>query len=286
VLTLVLIGLAVALAIVLVIAGVIFFRAAFWGEKDMADEANGVLTWRPSFVRGEALREWAANTAEQIAQRRLKGERTAATAVQLVTELEEGAVHAMLPLARQAEWECIVPCPENGQGTVSVTAVEVLAIADHLRTQRTRSEQQHIHDRALENARAIAAQRSNDTQLPPLACPLQGEHNVCCAFAARPLHCRPLHAISVAQGMGSRRVQSFGSEDDVLDSGGHEQTVAQGIEIGLARALKSARLDGSRYELNSALAKALEVPNAAVRWARGENVFETCARVDPPPKGA
>jgi hypothetical protein len=46
------------------------------------------------------------------------------------------------------------------------------------------------------------------------------------------------------------------------------------MEIGVTRALKSAGLDANIYELNSALAAALETPDAAERWARGEQVFQ------------
>ena len=66
-----------------------------------------------------------------------------------------------------------------------------------------------------------------------------------------------------------------GSPGEAPGETGHEQTVAEGIEMGVMRALKSARLDASVYELNSALATALAMLDAAERWAEGENVFYT-----------
>ena len=266
----------VALLVLALIAAVVFFRAAFWGEQDMAEQARAVLTWRPPFMRGGALRNWAATTAEQLTQNRLTGKRTGETAIQLATEVEEGAVHAMLPLARQAELERIVACPENGQGMIGVTALEALAMADHLRKNRSRAEQKRIHDLAVENSKKIASRARGDSDLPSLPCPLQGQDHVCCVYAARPLRCRPLHAMSVAKGMGSRSMEFADSQAEAPDENQHEQTVAQGIEIGLTRALKSAGLDANVYELNSALATALETPDAAERWANGENVFATC----------
>jgi hypothetical protein len=56
--------------------------------------------------------------------------------------------------------------------------------------------------------------------------------------------------------------------------------VAQGIEAGVTRALKSAGLDANIYELNSAFAKALESSDAAERWARGEDVFHNALRLN------
>jgi hypothetical protein len=279
-LTLVLIGLGIAILLAAVVLGVIFVRAAFWGEQDQANEVNDELTWRPSFLRGEALRNWAARVAETTAFRRLQGKLTGRTALQLAAEIEQGALHAMLPLARQAEIESVVACPDAGQGTIGVTPVEVLAIVAALRKKRSREEQKRVHALAAENARTIASRGSNPTEQRPLACPLQGTYNVCRTFGERPLQCRPLHAVAVARTMGSRRASHVGTDDGSSDHHGYEDTVAEGIALGLSRALQSASLDGNTYEFNSALATALEIPDAAERWARGEDVFASCPRVD------
>src|SRR5262245_38858052 len=176
--SLVLVMLAVAVLLIALIAAALFFPASFWGQQ-----AKAVLTWRPPFIRGEALRNWAATTAEQIARNRLTGKRTGRMAVQLATEVEEGAVHAMLPLAREAELSRIVACPETGQGMVGVTAPEALVIADYLRKHCSRAEQNRIHDLAVENSKKIVSRPSSDPR--PLPCPLQGQDHVCCVFAAR-----------------------------------------------------------------------------------------------------
>ena len=149
-------------------------------------------------------------------------------------------------------------------------------MAAHLRKNRSRAEQKRIHGLAVENSKKISSRVRGDSDLQPLPCPLQSQDHVCCVYAARPLRCRPLHATSVAKGMGSRSVQLAGSRAEAPDEDRHEQTVAQGVEIGLTRALRSAGLDANVYELNSALATALETPDAAERWANGENVFATC----------
>ena len=274
-LTFVLVSLIVAFLVVSLVAVVIFLRAAFRGEKDMAKHAKEVLTWRPPFLRGEPLQNWAATTAEELARHCLTAKRTNGTAVQLATEVEEGAVHAMLPLAVQAELERIVACPETGQGMVGLTAPEALAIAAHLRKNRSQAEQRRIHDLAVENSKKIASWVRGSTALPPLPCPLQGNDSVCCVYAVRPLRCRPLHAMSVAKGMGSRSVRPASPRSEAPDEDRHEQSVVQGVEIGLTRTLKAAGLDANVYELNSALVKALETPDAAARWANGEKIFNS-----------
>jgi len=236
--------------------------------------AKTVLDWLPPFLRGEALRNWAATTAERLTKERLTGKRTGETAARLAAEVEAGAMHAMLPTAGPAELERIMACPETGQGLVGVTAPEALAIADYLRKHRSRAEQQRIYELAVANAKTITdRERSAGDVVPPVPCPLHGQGHVCCVYGARPLRCRPLHAISIAKEMDSNSLPPADSQAQSTDEKGHEHTVAQGIEIGLTRALKSAGLDARIYELNGALATALASPDAAERWAKGESVF-------------
>jgi Fe-S-cluster containining protein len=250
-------------------AVVMLLPKSFLGKR-----ATAVLTWLPPFMRGEALRDWAAMTAERLTQKRLAGKRNAETATRLATDVEDGAMHAMLPLAEPGDLERIIACPETGQGMVGVTAPEALAIAAYVRNNLSRAEQQRIHELAAENAKKIPSRKPGDSNLPPLQCPLQGQDHVCCVYAARPLRCRILHAIAVAKEMGDRSAPC-GSQAEAPDENRHEQTVAEGIEIGVTRALKSAGLSANVYELNSALATALDTPDAAERWANGEDVFHT-----------
>jgi hypothetical protein len=65
------------------------------------------------------------------------------------------------------------------------------------------------------------------------------------------------------------------AEKENREDGG---VIAEGIEIGVTRALKAAGSSANVYELNSALATALETPDAAERWAARENVFHTPLR--------
>ncbi|MSU64100.1 MAG: hypothetical protein EXS31_17185 [Pedosphaera sp.] len=182
-------------------------------------------------------------------------------------------MRAMLPTAGPSELERIMACPEAGQGMVGVTAPEALSIAACLRKNRSRAEQQRIYELAVENAKKVAARVPGESDGAPLPCALHGHDHVCCAYGSRPLHCRPLHAISIAKAIGGNNVPPSGSETATPDELGHERTVSEGIEMGLTRALESAGLDAKIYELNNALATALETPDAAERWAKGENVF-------------
>ena len=173
-----------ALLLLACFAIVKFLPASFLGEP-----AKAVLTWLPPFMRGEALRNWAATTAERLAKERLTGKRTGETAARLAAEVEETAMHAMLPTAGPSELERIMACPETGQGMVGVTAPEALTIASYLRKNRSRAEQRRIYELAVENAKKIAVRARGERDVPPLLCPLQGEGHVCCVYGIRPLRC-------------------------------------------------------------------------------------------------
>ena len=181
-------------------------------------------------------------------------------------------MHAMLPLTELAALERIIACPEAGQGCIGVTAPEAIAIADYIRKSKSPPEQKRIYESAVENAKIMASRTHSESVPTPHPCALKGEDNVCCVYGERPLRCRPLHAIAIARKAGAHSVQLAPSSPEALRQG-HEETVAQGIELGVTRALTSAGLDAKIYELNSALATALAIPDADERWAKGESLF-------------
>jgi hypothetical protein len=267
--------LVVAIVMVGAVAVAAFLESAFWDERRTTEQIQNTLAWRPPFLRGEGLRAWAASIAERVAARCLSGERNAKTAVQLTTEVAAGVEHAMLPFARQAELERIVPCPEWGQGAVGVTAPEALTVANYLRTHLSHKEQKQVLETATANVQKLAAMRRGELAYQPLQCPLEGHDRVCCAYEVRPLDCRPLHAISVARSMHhAHQPQETGSAP--WEHGRHEFTVEQGVQDGVMRALENAGLEAQEYELNDALVVALGEPDAAERWAEGERVFGKC----------
>jgi len=262
-----------ALLLLLLVAAVRCFPKSFLGVP-----AKAVLNWLPPFLGGKALRDWAANSAERLTRERLATPCSQETANRLIADLDEAAMQAMLPMAEPAERERIVACPETGQGRIGVTAPEALAIADFIRKNKSPAEQQGIYALAVENAKTIASGSAGHHDLAPSPCALQGKDHVCCVYAKRPLRCRPLLALSIAHGSGKPITAPLHDPTAAPEACGHEHNVAQGIELGVGRALTSAGLDASIYELNSALATALETPDAAARWAKGERLFRNPLR--------
>jgi hypothetical protein len=82
--------------------------------------------------------------------------------------------------------------------------------------------------------------------------------------------CRRSSARDLAAAAESRQVGAAGVWDVTSE---HEKTIAQGIERGVTQALHAAGLDSEIHELNRALLIALDDPDAAAKWSRGEKLF-------------
>lgn len=260
----------VSLFVVFIVVPALYCLEIALRGHDAEAERRKNWIWRPPFARGGALLDWAAATTRRMVGEGLSGRRSAATPVKLAADLERGATRAMLPLASEQQAGCPVRCPDEGQGMIGVTAPEVLQVADTIRRTMSRAEKQRIYDQALANSQKISGldhTQFNGTEAP---CPLAGHDHLCRVYAARPLHCRPLHAAAIAAKF-DLEIDRAGPADAIL-----AQTVRQGVAAGLESGLQSAGLDARLYELNSALVTALDTPDAAVRWANGEDVFAGC----------
>jgi hypothetical protein len=153
---------------------------------------------------------------------------------------------------------------------IAVTPPEVLTVADALRRNHRR-QVTHIRNRAIENADRVANMDREQYEAEAVVCPLLCEGNRCAANGMRPIHCRGWLPIADQQ---TETDSSTGSIDI------HAHTVGRGTQEGLARELNEHGLDGNRYELNSALAVAIEIPNAAELWAKRELIFQCCRRYE------
>ncbi|MFQ5730529.1 MAG: YkgJ family cysteine cluster protein [Planctomycetaceae bacterium] len=203
----------------------------------------------------------------------LSRRRTAKTATELANELHEGATAAINQddgPGRQ------VSCPANCHARIAVTPPEVLGIADYLRKSTPPDELHRIHDRAAANCRQFAAMDRRQSAGEDVRCPLLDDRDACRAFPARPIRCRGwCPAAEAAEDTSSRSIFDQKLVDPhEFESRSH--VVVQGAEFGFRSGLKASGLDGSLYELNSALVVALDVPDAAERWAAGSPVFRNC----------
>jgi len=278
------VGLVLALiTVVVVVLGVaaiiMFFDLTFGdGERIVEDREQAERRWRPPYVRGAELMSWTRSMTARIVGMVLRDGADATTPKKLAVKLNDGASRAMLPLASRLDSDREVACPETGQGVIGVSVPEAIELADYLRRSLPKSEVLRVHQRSRENADLIAQDPSLRGSGSP--CSLQGGDCVCRAYPARPFGCRPLHAVTIAHELGLDAVPDDGEPADWAT---YADAIGQGIAEGLARGLESAGLDGKIYELHSALVTALDNPDAAERWAKGEDVFGHCRLHQPGP---
>ncbi|MEZ4416380.1 MAG: hypothetical protein R3E10_11600 [Gemmatimonadota bacterium] len=255
-------------AAVMALIIVMFFDATRGGADRVASEREReARQWLPPFARGAELVYWASRRARGAVRRALEGEPGASTPRTIITALHDGATRAMLPRVRARDRARPVACPREGQGTIGVTGIEALALAEHLREDLSASELAAVQRRSREIA-ALLAKGDPAAVVPP--CALQSGDCMCIAYPTRPLNCRPLHAAATADRLGLDGGVPGGRVPLWLR---HAETVAAGVEQGLRSALEQAGLDGRIYELHSALACALERPDGSRRFMAGENPF-------------
>ncbi len=240
------------------------------GERVAAAREETERRWRPPYVSGVELMRWARSVATRSVEKTLGDGADETTAGRLLSNMHEGVSHAMLPDLPRLDAERPVPCPEPGQGVIRVSVPEAIGVADHLRRSMTAAARRRLRDRSEEYAGRIADGLIRGSGVP---CSLQDDDCMCGAYSVRPLACRPLHAAIIANGLGSY------AEQVACEPSGwaaHTDLVGMGIAEGLTQGLEAAGLDGRQYELHGALVTALDNPDAAERWANGEDLFSRC----------
>jgi hypothetical protein len=264
-LVIVIIGLSVSLLIVFGIGLVALLHVAFSGSPELQDNSS----WQPPLARRNDLLAWAAGMANAVAARRLQGPRGKDTARQLATEIYQGSSDAIshspgaaLPLKPH--------CTSGRQQLIGVTAPEALTIADALCASRGKREVKQIHDVAAANAAAADGLDQEQHRQARRACPLLSLDSTCVVYEARPVRCRGCCPLV------GKRASLDGADENSDACDPNADAIGRGAAEGLSRALGAVGLDADIYELNSALATALETPNAAQRWANGERIFTGC----------
>jgi Fe-S-cluster containining protein len=149
---------------------------------------------------------------------------------------------------------------------VEIRAPEAIYIALRLREKRSTAE----IDALIERLRTRVAERRgwscDERWLKRRMCVFLQNDWMCGIYEFRPLNCR---------GWTSRSRDDCASESEVRP---HMlvQLAAQAVGNGLTRATAAMELESNSYEFEAAMLRALETPDAAERWARGEQIFTGC----------
>jgi len=247
---------------------VALFDVAFAGPKGAASAGHAQRDL--PLLSGNALRQWASSRARRVVAKYSKPPRKASTAVALASEIEDLTNDI---IATSVPWTLRGPmaqCDRSSRDTVSVSVPETLAMVESLRGRLSPRELKKIRSRAQKNAEWLAVKEQSENSPIATVCPLLSHDGCCISYESRPVFCRG-HCTNYVGNEGGPAAANERPEVAFAAA------VGQGITDGLTEGLTASGLDGQLYELNRALVGALDSPDAAARWARGEVVLESCS---------
>lgn len=264
--------LVVASAVVVIggVALLMFLDVAFAASPQHRTLTEGG-GWRLPLLGGEELRRWAKGMAERVVSKHAGRARDKQAVLGIASEVLDGTSQVIGEVAspihrpRSHATSCSSRCHEM----IGVTAPEALAMADELQRTQAKWAVETICEQARVNAQRAATLNHEQFSSARLTCPLYTAGGRCATFGSRPLYCRG--ACPECAGGECQRASL-----EMPESQAFATTIGQGVLSGLTTGLESAGLDGHVYELNSALSVALNTPDAAARFARGEPVFNGC----------
>ncbi len=231
--------------------------------------------WEPGVLKGTDLRRWAASVALLETHQRLAA---ANGAIQLAQSLACGACHAMDCSPQKRERECGPGCAACCHAKIAVTPLEALYVADYMRENMADDQLNEIRDRVAEIASHNQGKSIEGWYSAQIDCALLDSDGCCTVYSARPVRCRGWCSLSEER-CGAASKSGSAAATIPLDS--HSYTVGEGVAAGISQGVSDMGLDGTFYELHSALLVALDTPDAAGRWSRGEqDVFCGCDRFD------
>ena len=250
-----------------------FIEVAF-GPAVLPDRKDAGFVGLPILTGGN-LHDWGKQLAFDIASKEANRKRNGNAAVAMASEVESAIskiVARMSSACRQVDSKVCSSCRCD---VIPLTAPEALAIADDLRQRCSAHTIENIRARARRNLQSnVRAPGQESPTASDGICPLYDvDDGSCLAHPVRPVYCRGRVVVSnVSSTMASP------AADRTEDS--FATTLGEGMLVGLASALGEAHYGQRIYELNGALAAALEDPDASRHWVQGEAVFASCATID------
>lgn len=181
----------------------------------------------------------------------------------------QAKVEATLRGMRQVAVACAKGCSHCCHTWVSATAPEVLFVAKLIRRRGGPG--------MIEKVRAAHSATGGfdfiERGRHPEPCPLL-DRDLCSIYESRPTTCR--FAASVNAAICFRALRELSGEG--IPTPGRHLTARGVYEVAVVIALRHAELPHHYYELNAALARALERQDAERAWLAGEDIFEGVLR--------
>ena len=91
------------------------------------------------------------------------------------------------------------------------------------------------------------------------------------AYEARPFKCRGWNSVRLE---ACEQAYGQGETTTKVPVDTFAFVMGNAVLNGLGDATQHAELDGEAYELNAALLRALDLPDATLRWRNGERLFD------------
>jgi Fe-S-cluster containining protein len=156
-------------------------------------------------------------------------------------------------------------------GCVAVTVPEAIAIAAQINALEDETVKSGIMDRLQTQSAFVKQHGAAAAWAPRLACPLLDQAaGTCIVYDSRPLKCRAW--ASLDSEACKRSTQAGGNSDPSIPLDPAQGLVNEAVQMGQVEALAASGLDGSRYELVTAVLTAIQTPEAIERWAAGERI--------------
>jgi len=210
-------------------------------------------------------------TVSQFTYNMLDARTTPATLMQIVGHGFKQIAEAQT--ASRARLACAAGCAFCCYHPVDITAPEAFVMAAYLQTAFTEAEFESAATRLAANAERIQALSHDEHALAKIPCALL-VNGQCGIYAARPFACRAWHSMSAA------RCEAIFTHGDPLSMipplDMDLYNIQWDVVYGIAEGIRQAGLDERPYELHSMLHRALSLPDAALRWLQGEDVFAGC----------
>jgi len=153
---------------------------------------------------------------------------------------------------------------------VSVQPPEALYMALQLRARLNAAELAALVDRLRHRVEVRRGWTLEQRRTHPCRCVFLQADRRCGVYEGRPLACR---------GYTSPSAEACQEDRDPIPVHEGVMYATSGVSYGLVEATEALGLESTRYELESAVLCALEVPDATERWFRGERVFAECEQL-------
>ncbi len=218
---------------------------------------------KPFTMDAGAVRAVQANTRHLVLMLRDTGRGKRASAAAAFCA---GILDATLAQKTEGPVACAKGCYYCCKTYVGVCIPEIFRVADAMR--RDAAKVARVHEAAAASAPIPQTERESRR----VVCPIL-EDKACSVYAPRPLVCRAVLSSSLPACL---RIFEENS-GEMVPFAGRTTDIRAYVVIMLQAALRLAGLPWMHYEMNQALAVALEHPDAEERWLAGEPLFDRIA---------